>query len=169
MTDHELDLAAARDRMAVAATGDVGHRDGQLGSLTLRPHQITAVERLLAIIGRFRGALLADAVGLGKTYVALAIAKEHARPLLICPAALRPMWERAMVASGVRFPIVGVESLARGSIALEPDIVIVDEAHHLRTPTTKRYQALASIAEQCHVLLLSATPLHNSRRDLTSV
>ena len=40
----------------------------------LAPHQVPAAERLSAIIGRHGGALLADAVGLGKSYVALAVA-----------------------------------------------------------------------------------------------
>ncbi len=40
----------------------------------LAPHQVPAAERLTGILGRHGGALLADAVGLGKSYVALAVA-----------------------------------------------------------------------------------------------
>jgi superfamily II DNA or RNA helicase len=170
LTDPQADLAAARDRFALAAIANGASRSEHLGRLILRPHQRTAIGRLLGIIGRYRGALLADAVGLGKTYVALAIAREFNRPLLICPAGLRTMWDRAMNLAGAKFPVIGIESLARGDrIGFEPDLVVIDEAHHLRTPTTRRYEAVASLAHRGRVLLLSATPLHNKRRDLTSV
>ena len=141
-----------------------------LGKLTLRPHQLTAVSRLLEVIASHRGALLADAVGLGKTYVALAVARELGSALVICPAALRAMWERAMKTAQVELPIVTIESLSRGrTIDVAVDLLIVDEAHHLRTPSTRRYATLARHARRSRVLLLSATPLHNSRRDLESV
>ena len=163
-------LSTARDRIASAVLAGTTRVNCRLGSLTLRPHQRTAVARLLEIMAQHRGALLADAVGLGKTYVALTIAREHARPLVICPAALRPMWERAMSTAALRFPVMSIESLARGDRpSVDPDVIIVDEAHHLRTPSTRRYEALASLASRARLLLLSATPLHNSRRDLTTV
>src|SRR5881275_1980751 len=40
----------------------------------LAPHQVPAAERVMSIIARHGGALLADEVGLGKSYVALAVA-----------------------------------------------------------------------------------------------
>lgn len=163
-------LAAARDRIATAVFADAFDVGARLGSLTLRTHQRTAVARLLEIMARYRGALLADAVGLGKTYVALAIARDHARPLVICPAALRPMWERAMGIASVSAPVVSIEALARGErLSFAPDVVIVDEAHHFRTASTRRYEALARLGRRAHLLLLSATPLHNSRRDLSTI
>lgn len=162
-------LGAARDRIASAALAGTVEVSGRLGALTLRPHQRTAVARLLEIMARHRGALLADGVGLGKTYVALSIAREHARPLVICPAALRPMWERAMGMAAMRFPVMSIESLSRGEPSIDHDLIIVDEAHHLRTPSTRRYEALAMLAHRARLLLLSATPLQNSRRDLTAV
>jgi superfamily II DNA or RNA helicase len=160
-------LRAAKDRMARAMLG-AGAITRRLGRLTLRPHQATAVERLLEIIASHRGALLADAVGLGKTYVALAVAREHRRAVVVCPASLRGMWERAMAVCDLSLPIVSVESLSRGGEAPRADLLIVDEAHHLRTPGTRRYEAVAHLARKARVLLMSATPLHNSRRDLTA-
>lgn len=169
-TDPATLLRTAKDRIALAIAGGDHDVDPRLGKLYLRPHQQTAVSRLLEIMARYRGALLADAVGLGKTYVALAIAREHARPLVICPAALRSMWDRAMATAALRIPIVSIEALARGDgPAVAPDVLIIDEAHHLRTPSTRRYEAVAGIARRARVLLMSATPLHNSRRDLTAL
>jgi len=53
----------------------------------LAPHQAPAARRLLAILRRYRGALLADAVGLGKSYVALAAAHALEEPVaFVVPA-----------------------------------------------------------------------------------
>ena len=163
-------LRVARSLVARALLGVDGGVDRKLGGLTLRPHQVSAAGRLLDIIASYRGALLADAVGLGKTYVALAVAREFGKSLVICPAALRGMWERAMTASKIELPVISVETLSRGTLPTDSaDLLVVDEAHHLRTPGTRRYEAVAHLARRSRVLLLSATPLHNSRRDLTSV
>src|SRR3989441_225590 len=57
----------------------------------LAPHQVPAAERLLAIQRRYGGALLADAVGLGKSYVALAVALARQESFaLVEPAVLVP-------------------------------------------------------------------------------
>jgi superfamily II DNA or RNA helicase len=158
---------AAIARSMLGSPSDIPDR---LGELTLRPHQVSAVARLLEILGSFRGALLADAVGLGKTYVALAIAREYRNPMVICPAALRSMWERAFETAGISMPVMSIEALSRGLLPNSaPDLMIVDEAHHLRTPGTRRYEAIAHLARRARTLLLSATPLHNSRRDVTAL
>ena len=168
--DPDALLAAAKDRFARAILGAPASVRTRLGRLTLRPHQVTAVSRLLEIIATYRGALLADAVGLGKTYVALAVAREHDHALIICPAALRTMWERASALADMDIPIASMESLSRGVIPdRRPDLIIIDEAHHLRSPGTQRYEAVAHLAHRARVLLVSATPLHNSRRDLISL
>ena len=170
MNDPASMLRAAQSRMARALLGGDHAVDPRLGELTLRPHQITAVGRLLEIIASHRGALLADAVGLGKTYVALAIAREYEHATIICPAALRGMWQRAMTIAGRTLPVVSIEAISRGWFPQVPsDLLIIDEAHHLRTPGTRRYEGVAHMAKRARVLLLSATPLHNSRRDLTAV
>ena len=163
-------LIAAQDRIARLLLSVDAGVDPHLGALVLRPHQQVAAGRLLEIIGRHRGALLADAVGLGKTYVALAIARVHARPLVICPAALRPMWERAMAVARTTMPIISVEALSRGEVSrADADILLIDEAHHFRNPATRRYAAVAELAKHARVLLMSATPMHNSRRDLEAL
>jgi hypothetical protein len=80
------------------------------------------------------------------------------------------MWERAIALAGLRIPTLSMESLSRGVIPdRRADLIIIDEAHHFRTPGTQRYEAVAHLARRARVLLVSATPLHNSRRDLTSL
>lgn len=59
----------------------------------LLPHQAEAVARARAILARFGGVLVADGVGLGKTYIALGLAAIERRrggdAVAIVPAALR--------------------------------------------------------------------------------
>lgn len=142
-----------------------------LGAITLRPHQLAAARRLRALLEVYGGALLADPVGTGKTYVALAVlASSYSDALVIAPAALRDMWREALVAAGVSARIVSHESLSRGDPApARASFVIIDEAHRLRNPATRRYGMAAELCRQARVLLLSATPVQNSRNDLASL
>lgn len=166
----DLALQIALDRIARVMLGAPGAMDASLGQLTLRPHQLVAVSRLLEILASSRGALLADAVGLGKTYVGLALAREFGSTRIVCPAVLRPMWQRAMTTTGIEASLVTTEALSRGfDTSCSAALVIVDEAHHFRTPGTRRYEAVAHLSRHARILLMSATPLQNSRRDLTSL
>jgi superfamily II DNA or RNA helicase len=141
-----------------------------LGTVTLRSHQVDAVRRLRAIIGRHGGALLCDEVGLGKTYVALAVARFHARPLVVAPASLQPMWLDSAHRAGVAIRFVSMESLSRSvPAARENDLVVVDEAHHFRTPSSARYENLTKLAARSRVLLVSATPIHNKAEDMAAL
>ena len=45
----------------------------RIGSVTLRPAQQEAASRVRHMLARYRGCLLADDVGRGKTFVALAV------------------------------------------------------------------------------------------------
>jgi hypothetical protein len=63
-----------------------------------------------------------------------------------------------------------MERLSRGIPRLDadPELVIVDEAHHFRNPRTKRYATLARLSDRARLLLLSATPLQNRRDDIVA-
>lgn len=52
---------------------------------------------------------------------------------------------------------------------MRPRLVIVDEAHHLRSPGTKRFAAAAAACATARVLLLSATPVQNRVDDLRTL
>ena len=141
-----------------------------LGEIRLHPHQREAVERVRTLLDTHRGALLADDVGLGKTFVALEISRGAQRPLVIAPAAIRDAWASAAQRTGVAIPFISVEALSRGDTPrVEADLVIVDEAHHLRTPGTRRYRMATSLCAGARVLLLSATPVQNSLDDLRAI
>lgn len=69
--------------------------------------QKIAVRQSVQMIRDFGGGFVADVVGLGKSYIGAAIIKhfertDHARPLVICPAPLKEMWERYNVSFAVR-------------------------------------------------------------------
>ncbi|HXT18863.1 MAG TPA: helicase-related protein [Gemmatimonadaceae bacterium] len=140
-----------------------------LGDVTLRPHQRASADRLLELIAHHGGALLADRVGTGKTYTALAVASRERAIIVIAPSSLRDMWRDALATTGVAARIVTHESLSRGDIpTLEPSIVLVDEAHRFRNPATRRYAAAATLCRRAKVLLVSATPIQNARNDLAA-
>jgi hypothetical protein len=141
--------------------------DSELGDVTLRSHQRDAASRLRHAIESHGGALLADDVGLGKTYTALAAARGFEPILIVAPAALAEMWRRALATSRTTADFVSFESLSRSaSVESRHPLVIVDEAHHARNRLTRRYARLAELTRASKVLLLSATPLHNTTSDL---
>lgn len=163
-------LVAVRRRIAEAIAGaapdaDARLGDGCLGEVRLRPHQVDAVRRLRAALQCHGGALLADAPGLGKTYVALALARDNGGAVVIAPAALRTQWMRAAAHATVRVEWWSLEQLSRRPVASAAPLLVVDEAHHLRNPRTRRYASAAELAIGKRVLLLSATPVHNRAKD----
>lgn len=142
----------------------------RMGSVLLHDHQTSAVARLHSAIAEFGGALLSDAVGLGKTFVALAVARGYERGVVVAPAALRQMWNEAMAQADVTMRFVSIESLSRRECTLHGhSLVVVDEAHYARNPNTRRYTALSSLCRHAHVLLVSATPIHNHPRELAAL
>ena len=141
----------------------------------LLSHQADAVLRARAILARFGGVLVADGVGLGKTYVGLALASlERAQgggAVAFVPAALVGEWRRAGGEVDVPLGVYSHTALARRAPSLPErcTLVLVDEAHAFRNPRTRRYDALARLAVGRRVALLSATPLNNSPADLEAL
>jgi hypothetical protein len=174
-------LGEVLDAIARAVLGDTSGRDAwdgaanaaatttaALGGVTLRAHQRDALRRVRASIARVGGVLLADAPGLGKTYVALALARECPPAIVVAPAALRAMWRAAASTAGANVAFVSLESLSHHDHhpAAPGGLVIVDEAHHACNPGAARYARLARLAAWRRVLLLSATPVRNRRAEL---
>ena len=153
---------------ALAADNDANSID--LGRVKLHPHQVSAVLRLRRAIAEFGGALLCDPVGTGKTYIALAIASSGETVLVVAPAVLRQMWLQASAVAGRRIEFASFESLSRRmSVGKSHSLVVVDEAHHARNPRTIRYESLSRLCTGRDVVMLTATPIHNRRRDLEAL
>lgn len=163
-----VSVSAARDAIAAAVLGRVDGSSRTLGEIELRPHQRLAAARLIAGIDAHRGALLADPVGLGKTYTALAVVAHFGGVVaIVAPAALRDMWASSLAAANIRAQIVSHEALSRGE-RFAADFIVVDEAHRFRSISSRRYATLADLSRRARVLLVSATPIQNSRTDLAA-
>lgn len=141
----------------------------------LAEFQRDAVRRATAILRERGGVLIADSVGLGKTFVALAMIAaalaRNERVLIVVPACLRRMWlaelRRLPTAASGCVRVVSHTQLAYGAAAEgSNDLVVVDEAHGFRNGRTRRYRALRAVCRPARVVLLTATPVNNSLSDL---
>lgn len=153
----------------------------------LYPHQREGVEWL----ARTRRGLLADDQGLGKTIQVIVAARQLglARVLVVAPSAVACNWRaefrkwwpgvtvRVLASSADTVDDAqGVVVVTHGRLFREPllsairrerfDLVVVDEAHHFRTPDAKRTlalysgrEAVARLAPRCWIL--TGTPLPN--------
>lgn len=147
----------------------------------LSENQKLAVQRGLFILERYGGLLLADAVGLGKTRIALGIAEAYLSQerywrgragelILVAPTRLRRQWNRAAAQMGgghnknLRF--ISHYEMSRGVGELRPGLVLVDEAHGFRNPDAKRSQNLARLVSTAPVVLITASPVCTSSEDL---
>lgn len=154
-----------RGEIARAALGETSPDRPAVGGFSLFAGQRESAARVRAALDEFGGALLADAPGTGKTVVALAVARSYDGVIVVLPAAVREQWTRALARAGVAARILTFEALSRRGCDARAPLVIVDEAHHARTPGARRYASLAHLCAGAHVLLLSATPVVNRRRD----
>ncbi len=137
----------------------------------LRPGQIDPWRRVMAALARWRGALLIEPVGTGKTWIALAVAAAEARTAVaIVPAIVRPQWQAAAIRAGVPLHCWSHERTSRGVLPSgSPELVIIDEAHRLRDRSTRRVQTLAPWLVGRRTLLLTATPIVNRLADVITL
>ena len=149
------------------------------------------MRRGLAMIDIHGGCYIGDVVGLGKTFIGAELLRQlqfsypnDGRPLILCPAGLKPMWElfnerfqlgAAVISHSMIAPSGEAEfdeDLGRYVDAAPPERgivlsqeypdrgpVLVDEAHNFRN-RNQRYAALEEYLEASDhkVVLLSATP-----------
>lgn len=143
----------------------------------LRPEQRAQCARLLPVLRQYGGALLADPVGSGKTWIALAAATFWAdassRAIALVPAAIVPQWRRTAELAGVGITIWSHENVSRGNLPpglREPGspLVVIDESHRFRNRETIRYRTIAPYLAGKPVLLLTATPVVNGLSDLAA-
>lgn len=149
----------------------------------LADFQKVAVRQGIQMIRDYGGAFISDVVGLGKSYIGAAIVKqfertEHARPLIVCPAALTEMWERYNEVYQLNGRVLSMGFLKEddegkpGFLLNEVkyrdrDFVLIDESHNFRYPDTQRYkviQSFLSTGRRC--CFLTATPRNKSAWDI---
>jgi SNF2 family DNA or RNA helicase len=157
------------------------------GRVVRYPHQIEAVQE---IVGRLEGsALLADEVGLGKTVEAGLVLEELmargrvARALILCPAALLLQWQEELRQKFARRAQIQPSAPPRQGIvlasldwakrdpqrrayqAVDWDLVVVDEAHHLKSRRSQNHSFVAGLQRK-HLVLITATPIQNELAEL---
>ena len=143
--------------------------------IELAPHQRDAVTRILALLDRYGGAILADDVGLGKSFVAAAVAAamQARRSIIevIVPASLVAQWRDTLRDFEVDARTITHDALIgdRFVAGAAPRFLVVDEAHAFRNPRTQRYAALARRSVGARLLLVTATPVCNSADDLLAL
>jgi superfamily II DNA or RNA helicase len=137
----------------------------------LLPEQVQSFRRVLATIRRHSGAVLADPVGSGKTYVALAAAAAVNPGPTAClvPATLQAQWNSIAASLGVPVTVCSHEQVSRGRLPSGTrGLVVIDESHHFRNPATQRYRHAASWLVGRMALMVTATPVVNRAVDLVN-
>lgn len=154
-------------------------------AVELSEFQEDAVKRARKILARYDGVMIADSVGLGKTWIGKKLLEDYAyhqrqKALVVCPAALREMWEHELAEATISGTVLSQEELGRDTFDPQPfadsDILLVDEAHNFRNPNANRYGNLERVlganggrgrdGARKKVILLTATPINNDLFDL---
>lgn len=156
------------------------------GTIPLTTFQQDGILRAKRIMREHNGVVIADGVGLGKTFIGgelirEAVSERRQRALLIAPAALRDgTWERFQTRFQLYFEKLSYEQLADEAQLggerfhlrqnkNEYALIVIDEAQAFRNPDTKRSQALRRLLQGTppkNLVLLTATPVNNSLWDL---
>ena len=186
----EIEARLAGDEGLVAT----GFYDSQVWN-ALYEFQKDGAKGVIAKLRQHNGCILADSVGLGKTYTALAVIKYFEQlnepVLVLCPRKLYENWSLYQVSNGhiqnpfpqdrFSYTLLAHTDLSRnsgrsGSVDLANfnwsnyRLVVIDESHNFRNSDGQRYQKLLEeiIAAGTHtkVLMLSATPVNISLIDL---
>ena len=194
-TLYELFRADIEARLA--QEGRIG--DEQLGDTAIwnalyqfqKDGALSAITRL----ERHKGCILADSVGLGKTYTALAVIKHYElcndRVLVLCPRKLRENWSLYQAHTGhtanpftddrFAYSLLSHTDLSRdsgkvGDIDLANfnwqhyKLIVIDESHNFRNHEGKRYERLIEEVigkgAKTKILMLTATPVNTSLLDL---
>ncbi|MDQ7779564.1 MAG: helicase-related protein [Planctomycetota bacterium] len=140
-------------------------------------YQDEAVVNAQRVLKEYGGVFLSDVVGLGKTYMSALLARQlDGRSLVIAPPHLLDRDKKGSwpdIFGDFRVPHTDFESVGKLDHLLEGDIgkyanVFIDESHRFRTETNITYETLARICRGKRVILVSATPLNNTPRDILS-
>lgn len=155
--------------------------------LELTSFQNDGLFRARRILENYNGVIIADGVGLGKTFIGGELIREivyeqRQRVLLIAPAVLRDgAWDWFKNQYSMQFEVLSYQEFAllpalggvgQNSLRFpinDYQMIIVDEAHALRNPDTTYVRALRRML-QGHppkkLVLMTATPVNNSLWDL---
>ena len=139
--------------------------------LEYQDHAVIQAKRILEKHG---GVIIADVVGLGKTYIAAMLGKylgAKKRCLFIVPPVVQEYWQTVLkdfnysqrdkvVSLGIIDQVVNWDDIGKY------DYVFVDEAHRFRNADSKEFQYLKQICYGKGVILITATPQNNYITDI---
>jgi len=164
---------------------ELEEEERETGRIPITTFQKHGVWRARKILAKYGGAIVADGVGLGKTYTAGEIIRDYRerrqRVLLVCPASLRDTtWKRFLNDYQLLVECLSFEELANdaqlggeqrhlNNHLDDYALVVVDEAHNYRNPDTAKRAAILRrllAGKRRDLLLLTATPVNNSLWDL---
>ncbi|MFF4251540.1 DEAD/DEAH box helicase [Streptomyces sp. NPDC001663] len=189
VSEHRTDEAAAEGFLPseVAERVHAQPLDDTHRRVSLRGYQSFGARFALAQ----RRVVLGDEMGLGKTVQAIAAlahlaAEGHSHFLVVCPASVLINWTREIRSRSTlrAVPVHGpdrqdayAEWRERGGVALttfdllhtlpgpdgtKPGMLVVDEAHYVKNPDTRRARTIAAWTKTCdRVLFLTGTPMEN--------
>lgn len=180
-------LAALRDRL----TAGVRPAEPPPGlHATLRDYQLRGLAWLDLMTSLGLGGCLADDMGLGKTITVIALHLRRARrepTLVVCPASLLGNWQREITRFAPGVPVrrfhgtdrslddldggfvlttYGTMRAAAARLAEQRwDMVVADEAQHVKNPYSATAKALRTIPSPARVAL-TGTPVENNLSEL---
>ena len=160
---------------------------------TLRGYQLAGLRWLNRLTSLGLGCCLADDMGLGKTITVIALhlhRSADAPTLVVCPASLLGNWEREIERFAPGTPVRRFHGPGRtldgadrgfvlttyGTMRVDAarlaahrwDLVVADEAQHVKNPHSSTAKALRSIPAAARVAL-TGTPVENNLTELWSI
>jgi Helicase conserved C-terminal domain len=168
--------------------------DGLVNQGILFQHQKDGAQHCLQVMKDFGVSVCADAVGLGKTRLAAAVALLYRQETpttkiaIIAASKLHENWEREMKELGLdkntHYELFNKNQMSRRGNFIEnfsrfggADLVIIDEAHEgIRNYNNRIHKLCLELKEKDlqagrsrHYLLLTATPWNNRREDIYNI
>ena len=176
LTPYEVYLKIAYHLSQEARTGLNEFKLPREFANQLFDYQAAAVQIAAHHLNKRGGVLLGDVVGLGKTFMATALARifqddYSLETLIICPKNLVSMWEKYVKDYRLIAEVMSISQV----IQRLPDLrryrlLIIDESHNLRNREGSRYKAIQDYIarNESRCILLSATPYNKTYQDLSS-
>ncbi|MER3399360.1 MAG: hypothetical protein C4316_12710 [Chloroflexota bacterium] len=180
-TPYEIYIKVVYEALRDRLDQELGERDERPSPIALADFQHDGYLAAKEILENYGGVLIADSVGLGKTYLALRLLDDYAyrerqTALVVCPAAVREtVWQPLLRRFAIPHEIVSMERVSQKDFPAEEyarrfRVIVVDESHNFRNPDTNRWPNLFRIISQGDpdkkVILLTATPVNNTVFDL---
>ena len=142
--------------------------------IKLKPHQTKVVKYMKDTDSR--GIILFHGLGSGKTITSIAISKIYDKKVIvIVPASMRTQWVPELKKMNVdmkKYKVLSYEGflsmVESGELpSLEDHVVLVDEAHRIRSPTGKISSTIVDMLQTAEkVILLTGTPMVNTPVDI---